>query len=40
METYWGIHADRIGFREFWSFAWRHRKELSRFLRWAARMER
>jgi hypothetical protein len=36
METYWGIHADRITFREFWTFSWRHRKELWRYLRWAA----
>ncbi len=38
IETYWGIHADRIGFGKFWSFAWRQRKELSRYLRWAGRM--
>jgi hypothetical protein len=40
IETYWGIDADRIGFREFWSFLWRQRKEMFRFLRWAQRMER
>ena len=22
METYWGMPADRIGFAEFWKFAW------------------
>ena len=37
IETYWGLHADRIGFREFWAFTWSHRAELRRYLRWAAR---
>jgi hypothetical protein len=35
IETYSGIHADRIDFRTFWSFVWRHRRELARYLRWA-----
>lgn len=39
METYWGMHAEEIGFGDFWRFAWRHRGELERFLRWAERME-
>ena len=34
IETYWGTHAESIGFHEFWSFAWEHRGELMRFLRW------
>lgn len=38
IETYSGIQADRITFREFWSFAWQHRKELWRYLKWAAAM--
>jgi hypothetical protein len=38
IETYWGGHADRISFGKFWSFVWRQRKELRRYLRWAARM--
>ena len=38
IETYWGVHADRVDFSKFWSFAWRQRKELRRYLRWAARM--
>lgn len=38
IETYWGLHAEEIGFREFWSFVWVHRGELLRFLRWAERM--
>ena len=37
IETYWGLHADRIGFREFCSFTWTHRGELWRYLQWAAR---
>ncbi len=40
METYWGVPAASIGFRDFVSFAWRHRSEMLRFLRWADRMER
>jgi hypothetical protein len=38
IETYWGVHADRIDFGKFWSFVWRQRKELRRYLRWASRM--
>jgi hypothetical protein len=34
------MHAERIGFRQFWSFAWRRRRELLRYLRWAERMDR
>jgi hypothetical protein len=40
METYWGVPAETIGFMEFWSFSWHHRKEFLRFLRWADRMDR
>jgi len=39
METYWGLHADEIGFGQFWRFSWVHRKELLRFLTWVERME-
>ena len=38
METYSGLHAEEIGFREFWSYLWRHRHDLIRFLEWAERM--
>lgn len=38
METYWGTHAEDIGFREFWSYLWTHRKDFIRFLHWADRM--
>jgi hypothetical protein len=37
IETYWGLHAERIGFTEFWTFVWQRRRELLRFLRWAER---
>jgi hypothetical protein len=40
VETYWGLHAENIGFREFWSFVWQRRKDLMRFLRWAEEMDR
>jgi len=39
IETYWGLHADRITPAEFRAFLWNHRGELLRYLRWAARME-
>jgi hypothetical protein len=35
METYWGLHADRITFQEFWTFLWRHRADTLRYIRWA-----
>ena len=40
IETYSGLHADQIGFREFWRFVWTNRRELLRFLHWAERMDR
>lgn len=40
LETYWGLHAERIGFREFWQFTWQRRRDLLRFLNWADRMGR
>jgi hypothetical protein len=40
IETYWGWHADAISPRQFLGFVWEHRKELLRFLRWAASMSR
>jgi hypothetical protein len=40
IETYWGIHADRIGARDFFKIAWQQRAELIRYLRWADRMDR
>jgi len=38
VETYWGGHADGVTFGRFWRFVWQQRRELARYLRWAARM--
>jgi len=38
IETYAGLHAERITFTQFWGFVWKQRRELLRYLRWAARM--
>ena len=38
IETYSGLQADSIHFRQFWAFLWRNRRELVRFLRWTSRM--
>ncbi len=38
IETYWGIPAGSIDFRRFCEFAWRRRRDLVRYLRWAERM--
>jgi hypothetical protein len=38
IETYWGLHADRITFRGFWKFVWEHWCDLLSYLRWAASM--
>lgn len=35
IETYWGLHAERITFRQFWSFVWSERRSLVRYVRWA-----
>lgn len=38
IETYWGLHAEEIGTKDFWRFVWKHRGELWRFAGWAGRM--
>jgi hypothetical protein len=38
IETWWGIPAEEIGFRDFWTFVWRHRADLMRFLIWSEHM--
>jgi hypothetical protein len=38
IETYSGLHADRITPSDFWRFLWTQRRELARFLNWAGRM--
>lgn len=40
IETYWGIPAEALDFRSFWRFLWQRRRDLARYLRWAARMRR
>ncbi|HUA87745.1 MAG TPA: hypothetical protein VMB85_28005 [Bryobacteraceae bacterium] len=40
IETYQGIHADKITAGDFWRFVWQNRRELLRYSRWAARMAR
>ncbi len=39
IETYTGVKMDKIGFLEFWTFLFRHRQELARFVEWTASME-
>lgn len=39
METYSGIPAAEIGFRDFCRYAWEHRRDLACFLAWARRMK-
>lgn len=36
IETYSGIHADSITASQFIRYCWQHRKELWRYLGWAA----
>jgi hypothetical protein len=38
LETYTGVHTDKIDFGGFFSISWHYRKEFLRYLRWAARM--
>lgn len=38
IETYSGLHADKIDPRDFWRFVWTQRHDLIRFLNWADRM--
>lgn len=38
VETYWGIPAESLRAGEFVRFAWAHRSDLWRFLRWQQRM--
>ena len=39
METYSGLHAERITPRDFWRFVWAECRPLARFLRWADTMK-
>jgi len=38
IETYWGLHAEKITARDFWRFTWQQRHDLVRFLKWTDRM--
>jgi hypothetical protein len=38
IETYSGLHAEDIGFADFWRFLWRERGRLVRFLGWTGEM--
>jgi hypothetical protein len=38
IETYSGIPAESVGFREFWRFTWNERKRLRSFLSWVEKM--
>ena len=40
IETYSGLHAEEITPREFLRFCWTNRKELHRYLNWAAKQRR
>ena len=40
IETYSGIPAEKITFAVFWSFFWRERRQMLRFLTWGTRMRR
>ena len=40
IETYSGVHADRITPRDFWRFVWSQKRELIRYLRWANGLRR
>jgi hypothetical protein len=37
IETYSGLRAEEITPSRFWNFLWKSRRELYRYLRWAAR---
>ena len=39
IETFSGIKAEEIGFREFWGFLWSERRRLLRFLKWVEEMD-
>ena len=38
IETYSGLEAEKVTMSLFWSFVWKTRRDLLRFLRWAAHM--
>jgi hypothetical protein len=40
IETYSGLHAESIGFREFARFLWQEKRRLLHFLAWTAQLYR
>lgn len=40
IETYQGWHAGEITFGRFWGFVWREKRNLVRYVHWAAETER
>ena len=40
METFFGVHAERLTRQEFFRLLWRERRRLRAFLQWAGEMER
>ena len=40
IETYSGIPAEEVTFEVFWKFLWKERRELWRFLKWGAEMQK
>jgi hypothetical protein len=39
IETYSGLHAEKITARDFFKIAWRERRQFLRYLTWADRMD-
>jgi hypothetical protein len=39
IETYSGLHAEKISARDFFKIAWRERREFLRYLTWADKMD-
>ena len=39
IETYSGLHAESIGFLDFWGFVWQERKRLVLFMGWVDEMK-
>jgi hypothetical protein len=39
IETYSGLHAEKITARDFFKITWRERREFLRYLLWADRMD-
>jgi hypothetical protein len=39
IETYSGLHAEKITARDFFRITWRERREFLRYLTWADRMD-